>query len=140
MTDPAGKPVYVDSNILIYAVEGVPATAGPAKELIRFLRAHRGLMFTSEIALAEVLAPSKRRGAWPLAAKRRAYLDLLIWSGAVTLVPVTRDILIRTADLRKMTPLKLPHAIHLTSAIFSKCGFLMTGDADFKKYLPVSSR
>ncbi|MGO9396401.1 MAG: type II toxin-antitoxin system VapC family toxin [Xanthobacteraceae bacterium] len=137
MTDPAGKRVCVDSNILIYAVEGVPATAGPARELIRFLRAHRGLMFTSEIALAEVLAPSKRRGAWPLAAKRRAYLDLLIWSGAVTLVPVTRDILIRTADLRKTTPLKLPDAIHLMSAIFSKCRFLVTGDADFKK-LPSS--
>jgi predicted nucleic acid-binding protein len=136
MTDPPAKRVYVDSNILIYAVEGVPATADPAKELIRFLRTHRGMMFTSEIALAEVLAPSKRRGAWPLAAKRRAYLDLLIWSGAVTLVPVTRDILIRTAELRKATPLKLPDAIHLMSAVVSKCGFLVTADADFKKLPP----
>jgi predicted nucleic acid-binding protein len=127
MTDPAGKRVYVDSNVLIYAVEGVPATAGPAKELIRFLRTQRGLMFTSEIALAEVLAPSKRRGAWPPAAKRRAYLDLLVWSGAVNLIPVTRDILIRTADLRKATPLKLPDAIHLVSAIHAKCEFLVTG-------------
>jgi predicted nucleic acid-binding protein len=127
MTDPAGKRVYVDSNVLIYAVEGVPATAGPAKELIRFLRTQRGLMFTSEIALAEVLAPSKRRGAWPPAAKRRAYLDLLVWSGAVNLIPVTRDILIRPADLRKATPLKLPDAIHLVSAIHAKCEFLVTG-------------
>jgi predicted nucleic acid-binding protein len=132
MTDPAGKRVYVDSNVLIYAVEGVPATAGPAKELIRFLRLQRGLMFTSEIALAEVLAPSRRRGAWPLAAKRRAYLDLLVWSGAANLVPVTRDILIRTADLRKAAPLKLPDAIHLMSAIHARCEFLVTGDADFK--------
>jgi predicted nucleic acid-binding protein len=133
MTDPANARVYVDSNVLIYAVEGVAATAGPAKELIRFLRNRRDLMFTSEIALAEVLAPSKRPDAWPLPAKRRTYLDLLLWSGAVSLVPVTRDILIRTADLRKVTPLKLPDAIHLTSAIHAGCGFLVTGDNDFKK-------
>ncbi|MGB7100573.1 MAG: PIN domain-containing protein [Xanthobacteraceae bacterium] len=139
MSDPLDKRVYVDSNVLIYAVEGIPATAGPAKELIKLLRARRDLMFTSEITLAEVLAPSKRRGAWPLQAKRRVYLDLLIWSGAVSLLPVTREILIRTADLRKISPLKLPDAIHLISAIQSKCRFLVTGDADFKK-LPAGMR
>jgi predicted nucleic acid-binding protein len=135
MTDhiTTNRRVYVDSNVLIYAVEGVPATAGPAKELIKFLRTQRGLMFTSEITLAEVLAPSKRRGAWPLQAKRRAYLDLLVFSGTVNLVPITREILIHTADLRKIAPLKLPDAIHLETAIRSKCGFLVTGDTDFKK-------
>ena len=133
MTDPLSKRVYVDSNVLIYAVEGVPAAAEPARELIKFLRAQRGLMYTSEIALAEVLAPSKGRGAWPLPTKRRVYLDLLIWGGAVTLLPVTRDILIRTADLRKLTKLKLPDAVHLVSAIRHDCKFLVSGDNDFKK-------
>src|ERR1700744_5695188 len=80
MTDPGSKLVYLDSNALIYAVEGVPATAGPAKKLIAFLRDRRGSMFSSEIALAEVLAPSKRQGAWALPAKKRTYLDLLLWS------------------------------------------------------------
>lgn len=136
MTDLANKRVYVDSNVLIYAVEGIPETAGPAKDLIKFLREQRGLTFTSETSLAEVLAPSKRRGAWPLQAKRRAYLDLLIFSGAVQLVPVTREILIRTADLRKIAPLKLPDAIHLESAIRSKCGFLVSGDTNFKRLPP----
>jgi predicted nucleic acid-binding protein len=133
MTNPANKRVYVDSNVLIYAVEGVPATADPAKELIKFLLTEKELMFTSEIALAEVLAPSKRRGTWSLQVKRRVYMDLLIWSGAVDLIPVTRDILISTADLRNVTPLKLPDAIHLASAIYGKCGFLVTADTDFKK-------
>src|ERR1700677_1682300 len=90
MTDSGSKRVYLDSNALIYAVEGVPGTAVPAKKLIAFLRDRRGSMFTSEIALAEVLAPSKRQGAWPLPAKKRAYLDLLIWGSAVTLAPVVR--------------------------------------------------
>jgi predicted nucleic acid-binding protein len=139
MTNPAHKRVYVDSNVLIYAVEGVATTANPAKELIKFLRAHRGLMFTSEIMLAEVLAPSRGQRAWPLPAKRRVYLDLLLFSGVVNLVPVTRAILIRTADLRKIAPLKLPDAIHLESAIHTESGFLVTGDTNFKK-LPANLR
>jgi predicted nucleic acid-binding protein len=133
MTDALERRVYIDSNVFIYAVEGVPATAAPAKELITFLRQQRELMVTSEVTLAEVLAPSRGRGAWPLQAKRRVYFDLLVWSGAADLVPVTRDILVRTADLRKMTPLKLVDAIHLMSAIHTKCRFLVTGDTQFKK-------
>ncbi len=139
MTEPARNRVYVDSNVLIYAVEGVATTANPARELIKFLRARRGLMFTSEITLAEVLAPSRGQRGWSLLAKRRVYLDLLVFSGAVNLVPVTRAVLIRTADLRKIAPLKLPDAIHLELAIRSECRFLVTGDTDFKK-LPASLR
>jgi predicted nucleic acid-binding protein len=136
MTDTSNGRVYVDSNVLIYSVEGVPPTAEPAKRLIKTLRDRRSALFTSEIALAEVLAPSKRRGALPLHIKRRVYLDLLIWSGAVSLVPITREILIRTADLRKTLSLKLPDAIHLISAIQSSCAFFVSGDADFKKLAP----
>jgi predicted nucleic acid-binding protein len=51
----------------------------------------------------------------------------------VTLLPVSRDILIRTADLRRLAKLKLPDAIHLVSAIKSDCAFLVSGDTDFKK-------
>lgn len=93
-------------------------------------------MYTSEIALAEVLAPSNRDGAWPLHAKRRVYLDFLVWSGAVNLLPVTRDILIRTADVRRTTKVKLLDAIHLISAIRHECTFLVSSDADFKDLPP----
>jgi predicted nucleic acid-binding protein len=132
MTDPGNDRVYLDRNTLIYAVEDVSITAAPASRLIRTLRTQKGAMFISEIALAEVLAPTKRPDDWSLPAKKRAYLDLLVWSGTFTLVPVTRDILIRTADLRKMTRLKLPDAVHMVSALDSNCRFFVTGDSDFK--------
>jgi len=132
MTDQRNRRVYIDSNVFIYAVEGVTEIAAPAKDLIAFLREHRDLMFTSEITIAEVLAPASGTGAWPLHIKRRPYMDLLIWSGAVTLVPVTRGILIDTAGLRTMARLKLPDAIHLSSAIQHDCRYLVTGDDDFK--------
>jgi predicted nucleic acid-binding protein len=132
MTDPLNKRVYIDSNVFIYAVEGVTEIAAPAKELIAFLRERRDLMLTSEVSIAEVLAPASGSGAWPLHMKRRPYMDLLIWSGAVTLVPVTREILIDTAELRTVARLKLPDAIHLSSAIRHDCKYLVTGDDDFK--------
>lgn len=78
MTD--NKIVYIDSNIFIYAIEGVPETAAPARLLIQFLRTRTGFMCTSEMTLAEVLAPSRADGAWPLDKKRTVYLDLLVSS------------------------------------------------------------
>ena len=133
MTESPTKRVYVDSNVLIYAVEGDPATADPAKKLIRFLRDKTDLMFTSEIALAEVLAPPKGATAWPLDVKRRLYLDLLVFSGAINLIPVSRDILIGTAELRKAISLKVPDAIHLMSAIRFECKFMVSADAGFRR-------
>lgn len=133
MSESAPNRVHLDSNILIYAVEGVCAAASSAKKLIASLRANRNLTFTSEIALAEVLAPQKARGAWPLHIKRRVYLDLLIFNGAVTLIPVTRNILIGTAELRKTIPLKPPDAIHLVSAIKRDCKFMVPSDVHFRK-------
>jgi predicted nucleic acid-binding protein len=123
--------IYIDSNVFVYAVEGVHDTATPSKQLIASLRERRGLMRTSEITLAEVLAPSGRPGAWSLNAKRNPYLDLFVWSGVVALIPITRSILIDTADLRTGKKLKLPDAIHLVSAMAANCNFFVSGDADF---------
>ena len=84
---------YLDTNVFIKAVEGLDEDATPAKTLIKALRNRRsGIAATSEITFAEVLAPPKRPDALPLHMKRRAYLDLLLWCGFVSLLPVTRDI------------------------------------------------
>jgi predicted nucleic acid-binding protein len=132
MTDSGIEPIYIDSNVFIYAVEGVPQTAEPARNLIRFLRRRTASMCTSEITLAEILAPSRTEGAWPLNKKRPVYLDLLVSSEMVVLLPVSRDILIRTAEVRDMRRLKLPDAIHLATALHHGCKFFVSGDSDFK--------
>lgn len=137
MTDAGAGIVYLDTNFFIRAVEGTKETAAPAKKLIEVLRQlPAGLAVTSEITLAEVLAPSKRVDALSPGIKRRVYLDLLLWSKFIELVPVSRRILIETADLRVVAPLKLPDAVHLASAIQGGCRFFVSADNDFKK-LPV---
>jgi predicted nucleic acid-binding protein len=134
MTDrPTGQAVYLETNFFIKAVEGIPEVAGPPKKLIEVLRTKRGLGITSEITFAETLAPPRRSDSLPLHIKRRAYLDLLLWSGFITLIPVTRDVLIETADLRMVARMKLPDAIHLVSAIRSKCRYLVSSDSDFDR-------
>jgi predicted nucleic acid-binding protein len=107
-------------------------TAGPPKRLLALLRTQPRIACTSELTLAELLAPPKRSDALPLQMKRRAYLDLLVWSGFIALIPVTRDILIETADLRAVTRLRLADAIHLASGIRAGCQYLVTSDTDFK--------
>ncbi|HLJ00557.1 MAG TPA: type II toxin-antitoxin system VapC family toxin [Bradyrhizobium sp.] len=134
MTELLSGLIYLDTNVFIKAVEGSDEAATSAKALIKALRSRRsGIAATSEITFAEVLAPSKRPDALPLHIKRRAYLDLLLWSGFVTLVPVNRDILIETAALRAMGRLKLPDAVHLASAIRVRSRFFVSADRDFDK-------
>lgn len=134
MIDPAqGQPVYVDANVFIHAVEGTPDTAAGPRKLLDFLRSNSGLAATSEITFAETLATPQRQDALPLSVKRRAYLDLLLWSAFIRLVPVSRDILIETADLRAVARLKLPDAVHLVSAIRGRCRYFVSSDKDFHK-------
>lgn len=132
--------IYIDSNVFIYAVEGTGETAAPAKKLLAHIRDRRpGHAVTSELTIAEVLSPSKRADALPLSIKKRLYLDLLIWSGVIRLVPVTRSILIETADLRAANNIKLPDAIHIVTAIHQRCRFIVSADVQFRR-LPAGMR
>jgi predicted nucleic acid-binding protein len=134
MTESSPSLIYLDTNVFIKAVEGLDEAAAPAKTLIETLRSRRaGIAATSEITFAEVPAPSKAAGVLPLHIKRRAYLDLLLWSGFIALIPVSRDILIETAALRAVGRFKLPDAVHLASAIQVRCRFFVSADRDFDK-------
>jgi predicted nucleic acid-binding protein len=137
MTEADVGSVYLDTNFFIKVVEGTKETAGPARKLVEVLRHRPHVAVTSEISFAEVLAPSRQSDALRPNHKRRAYLDLILWSRFIRLIPVSRSILIETADLRVIAPLKLPDAIHLVSAIQAHCRYFVSADKDFKK-LPVS--
>lgn len=124
--------IYLDTNFFIRAVEGTPEIAAPAQRLIVALRSRAQLAVTSEITFAEVLAPPKAAQPLPQSVKRRAYLDLLLWSKFIGLIPISREILLTTADLRAFAPMKLPDAIHLASAISVGCRHFVSADQGFK--------
>jgi predicted nucleic acid-binding protein len=137
--------VYLDAMTFIFLVEGEPLVSEPITALFDVLRTRRGLGVTSELTLAEVLAGSERA---QIPTIKRAYLDLIVWSKFIDLVPVSRDVLYESADLRLVhrqahgRKLKLPDAIHLVTAIQKRCRYFISADqgikppGDMKKIAP----
>lgn len=139
MTDlPAGRRIYLDSNAFIYAIEGAGDSSPQLHSLFAALRHRADLAYTSEFTLAEVLPKAN-------VVQRRSYLTLILHSGLFNLLPVTRDILIETADYRRnlvrpslevpRSMPKLPDAIHIVSAVKAGCNTFVSSDRNLK--LPV---
>jgi predicted nucleic acid-binding protein len=139
MTDDDINPaMYVDANPFIYLIEGGDDIASAMQQLFDVLRSSPESAATSELTLAEVLAKARS----PI--HRRSYLDLILWSRAIHLVPVSRDLLIETADYRRgaasssSSMPKLPDAIHAVTALRSGCRFILSNDNRFT--LPAGMR
>src|SRR5258708_29129310 len=116
--------LYLDANVFIYAIEGSAEVSNPLRELFGLLRARPGAGVTSELTLAEVLPRANDL-------RRRNYLDLIVWSRIFDLHPISRDILIETAEYRKVARMpKLPDAIHEVTA--GPAGFRTIACADFR--------
>jgi predicted nucleic acid-binding protein len=139
MTDGTPPPiVYVDANPFIYFIDGEEAVANRLRPFFELLRQKPGAAMTSELTLAEVLAKARPDA-------RRSYLNLIVWSKLFELQPITRDILIDTADYRQVSQktrpdgtkvvVKLPDAIHVVTAARSRCRMFLSADTGLK--LPV---
>lgn len=113
--------IYLDANVFIYFVEGELAVAAAVRELFVVLEGLPSRAVTSELTLAEVLAPPRSAAALSLPLKRQRHLDLIIQGGFVHLEPVSRDILIDTSGLRIASSMKLADAIHIASAARCDC-------------------
>ncbi|MBI3799662.1 MAG: PIN domain-containing protein, partial [Deltaproteobacteria bacterium] len=62
----------------------------------------------------------------------QTYLGFLQPRRFLTIVPITRDLLIEAAKLRATTRLKLPDAIHAATARWQNCTFFVTNDDRFR--------
>ena len=132
----ARKPplLYLDSMVFIYFAEGDGTTRPPAGLLFEHLRETPGAAVT--LTIAEVLAPRSNADRelenaapyLPPDVKRRVYLDLLVRSRFVQLCAVSRSILQETANLRVVSPQKLPDAIHVVTAISEGCRMFVSAD------------
>jgi len=127
--------IYLDTNAFVALVEGEGDVRERAFRLFEVLRENPELGVTSELTLAEVLAPPKSVAKLSLEEKRGPYLDLILGGGFVRLIPVERGTLMQTADLRaepSFRSMKLADAIHLVTAIRTSCRVFVSGDRDFK--------
>ena len=118
--------IYLDANVFIYAIEGASDIADLVQQLFGLLRRNRGIGVTSELTLAEILPKAST-------IQRNMYLDLIIWSRIFDLHPVSRDVLIETADYRMAAGMpRLPDAIHVVTAIRTGCRTILSSDSRLK--------
>lgn len=131
-----GDRIYLDTNIWIYALEGYPAFQPVLTTLFEQIDAGVLMAVTSELSLAELLVKPCQDGN----VKRQAqYKEAIANRNQLFVVPVLRDILIDAAMLRAKTSLKLPDAIHVSTALQTECTTFLTNDQRLTKVtaLPV---
>lgn len=100
-------------------------------------KTHTPSVLTSELSALEVSVRPIREGNTILEAAFRA---VLFSSPDVRMLPVTISILERAAQLRAVSGLKTPDAIHAATALEHGCSLFVTNDASFRHVpgLPVT--
>jgi len=124
-----GRLVYLDTNIIIYAVEGYETYAARIKSVLRGMTNGEISAVTSDLTVAEVLVKPKRDANRKL---EEAYRHFLLPTESFRNSAVSREILEAAADIRANSALKLPDAIHFASAINSRCDSFLTNDDGFE--------
>jgi predicted nucleic acid-binding protein len=122
---PDGARLYLDANIIIHIVEAQPKFKLPIDELAGRQKAGSISLATSSLSLAEVLVQPLKEGNAPLA---QIYKEFLQSDGAMQLLPITSDDLIRAAELRSLMNYKLPDAIHMAAAVAWGAAFFLSED------------
>ena len=124
MTRLLGRTVYLDSNVFIYAVERVTPYADALRPLFQSVRDGETRAVTSEITLAETLVkPLRQRDA-----ELRVEFESALAGPGLTVVPVSRAVLVQAARLRAAMRMKLPDAVHAATAQLAGCDALLTND------------
>jgi len=124
----SGQKIYLDTNIFIYAIEGSVGFGGTLTEIFSRFDLGEATSFTSELALAEALVRPFEKDDVQI---QRIYQERIRSSSTLTVVPITRQILVEAARLRSRVRLKMPDAIHAATAYSVGCGVFVTNDSRF---------
>lgn len=119
--------LYLDTNVLIYAMETTDAQGMRARRCLRQIEEDEIEAATGELTLAEVLRGGNSRRSDALF---DGYLELLSSASPIRIVPVDRNVLISAARLRFDRRIELPDAIHLATAQIAGCAVVLTEDRE----------
>ena len=126
---PNGSTVYLDANIFIYAAE-IPNAHPKLLDLLQRLDQGELSSVTSILTLDEVLVVPIRLDDTKL---QNAYKDRIRNGPSLTVLDISRSILIKAAELRAATKsIKLPDAIHACTCMSTACNFYLTNDLRLK--------
>jgi len=117
--------IYLDSNIIIYAIERNHSWARTAKSLLDAIEDRVFLAIASELAVAEVLSKPLAVGNQNLV---RKYEQVFADDIGLKMFPIDRNVLLQAAHLRGRLKLKLFDAIHVATARQAGCDHFLTQD------------
>ena len=123
---------YLDANAIIRFVE---ADDDLFESILHRVRGGTLRLCTSEFTLAEVLVLPLRELNDELAA---VYETLLSTDGELEIVPLSRAVLRKSAELRAGSRSKAPDAIHVATAVLSDCTVFVSSDQ--RLHLPPTIR
>ncbi|MBV9849995.1 MAG: PIN domain-containing protein [Armatimonadetes bacterium] len=135
LTLPSSGCVYVDANVVIYAVEKIAPYESFMAPLWTAAVAGQVEIVTSELTWLETLTKPLRDNNAALEALFRAFLT----AREVRLIPATLPIWEQAARLRAQG-LKTPDALHAASGLAVGCALFLTNDPAFLRIpgLPVT--
>ena len=116
--------IFWDTMLLIYLVEGHPSFRERAEELLARSRRRGDGLFTSFLALGEVLAGAEKSPHPQKTAAIRETLDELGFS----YLPFDAGAVRTFSHLRAKEKLRVPDSIHLACAASSRMDLFLTGD------------
>ena len=119
------KKAYFDTNVFIYLFEEHPQYQTSVIQIIERLESIDCQIITSELTLAECLIkPCADNDIF----SQERYIEALQTSDFLTVVPVSKDVLIEASHLRASYRNKLPDAIHLATALTQGCDLFVGND------------
>ncbi len=120
-----GKNVYLDTNILIYLMEGYETHWQNLKTLGESIQTGEAKIVTSEMTLCEILVKPFKDGNLKAV---QTYRDFLEDDSFIELKPTSREIYLKASLYRAEFGLKMPDAIHVATAVHTDCEVFITND------------
>ena len=120
-----GDRLYFDANVFIYGIEGFEPYRAFLHDLFALIDDRAVHVATSEITLAEVLVVPLRENKSELVA---VYLELFAPEGPLEILPVSRQILMKSAEIRANSSAKPIDAIHIATAMAVRSNVFISDD------------
>ena len=135
LTLPSKGPIYLDASGFIYSLERIEPYRALLEPMWRQAQARRFAIVSSDLVVLETLVKPLRDGDTVVETLFRALFD----ADEVDLIPATRDLWEEAAQLRAVTGLRTPDALHAATALHADCTLFVTNDAGFGRVndLPV---
>ena len=123
--------VYLDSNTVIYALEGVAEYANLKNGLLVPLDLQTLVAVTSKLAMLEALVFPSRHGDLSAEARFRAFFTP---AANKFIESIDEPVIEKAIELRaKNIGLKTPDAIHIATGLIAGCDAFVTADRDWSK-------